>query len=84
MAKEKMTTKDSRFIGIIEEERRGKGNAINEVLTRLQENDEIMALRPAYPSILPAGTVNDGAYLAGLAAARGYKVSSSPGAKVVI
>jgi len=46
--------------------------------------DEMMVVRPSYLAKLPPGTINDGAYLAGLATIKGYRVSYSPDAKVII
>lgn len=63
----------------------------NEVLARMSREgannhscDEMMVIKPCYLSKLPAGTINDGAYLAGLAIIKGYRVSYSPDAKVMI
>lgn len=45
-------------------------------------SDELVVFRASATTPLPAGLVNDGAYMAGVAKRRGYKVKVCPSAKV--
>ena len=58
---------------------------LNHMNTSNHGSDEMMVIRSsAIPSLLPAGVINDGAYLGGTAKSLGYSIKFSGRAKVMI